>query len=123
MDYTIIGGPVNLASRLEHQAPVGGILTSYETYALIKDEVHCEERGPMQLKGFVHSIQTYEVIDLVENLDADHRPLRSELPHLRLEFDPGHMSTEEQLQASSLLREALARLLPPVPLGGSVERI
>ena len=116
MDYTIIGGPVNLASRLEQQAPVGGILTSYETYALIKDEVHCEERGPMRLKGFVHSIQTYEVIDLIENLDPDHRSLRGELPHLRLEFDPSHMSAEEQREASSLLREALARLSPPAPL-------
>lgn len=123
MDYTIIGSPVNLASRLEHQSPVGSILTSYETYALIKDEVHCEGRGPMRLKGFVHSIQTYEVIDLIENLGANHRPLRSELPHLRLEFDPGHMSAEEQREASSLLREALARLLPPAPSGESVESI
>jgi adenylate cyclase len=119
MDYTIIGGPVNLASRLEQQAPVGSILTSYETYALIKDEVQCEEHGPMRLKGFVHSIQTYEVIDLMENLDPNHRSLRSELPHLRLEFDPGHMSEEEQREASRLLREALARLSPPAPLGGT----
>jgi adenylate cyclase len=116
MDYTIIGGPVNLAFRLETQAPVGGILTSYETYALIKDEVQCEERGSMRLKGFVHSIQIYEVTDLIENLGADHRPLHSKLPHLRLEFDPGRMSAEEQREASSLLREALARLSPPAPL-------
>jgi adenylate cyclase len=113
MDYTIIGGPVNLASRLEHQAPVGGILTSYETYALIKDEVHCEERGPMRLKGLVHSIQTYEVIDLLGNLDPERRPLRTDLPHLRLEFDPSHMSAEEQVEATSLLRAALARLSAP----------
>jgi adenylate cyclase len=118
MDYTIIGGPVNLASRLEHEAPVGGILTSFETYALIKDEVHCEEHGPMRLKGFVHSIQTYEVIDLIENLDAEHRPLRTDLPHLRLEFDPNHMSADEQREATCLLREALARLLPPAASEG-----
>jgi class 3 adenylate cyclase len=45
MDYTIIGGAVNLASRLEHEAPPGGILISYETYALVKEEVRCEEMG------------------------------------------------------------------------------
>jgi len=37
MDYTIVGGAVNLASRLEHEAPPGGILISYETYAHVKD--------------------------------------------------------------------------------------
>jgi hypothetical protein len=72
----------------------------------------------MRLKGFVHSIQTYEVIDLVENLDADHRPLRTDLPHLRLEFDPSHMSADEQREATELLQEALARLSPPAPFGG-----
>src|SRR6185295_14197620 len=33
MDYTIIGGAVNLASRLEHEAQPGTVLISYETFA------------------------------------------------------------------------------------------
>src|SRR5688572_3485800 len=37
MDYTIIGGAVNLASRLEEEAPPGAVLVSYETYAQVKD--------------------------------------------------------------------------------------
>jgi len=40
MDYTMIGGTVNLASRLEHEAPPGGVLLSFETYALVKDKVY-----------------------------------------------------------------------------------
>ena len=39
MDYTIVGGAVNLASRLEHEAPPGGVLISYETFAHVKDEI------------------------------------------------------------------------------------
>lgn len=43
MDYTIIGGAVNLASRLEHEAAPGSVLISYETHANVKDEILCEE--------------------------------------------------------------------------------
>ena len=39
MDYTIIGGQVNLASRLESSAEVNQILIAHETSALIKDEI------------------------------------------------------------------------------------
>ena len=62
MDYTMVGGTVNLASRLEHEAPPGGILISFETYAHVKDEVHCEERGQVQVKGIAYPVATYAVL-------------------------------------------------------------
>ena len=43
LDYTVIGGQVNLASRLESSANSGTILISFDTYSQIKDEVDCEE--------------------------------------------------------------------------------
>jgi class 3 adenylate cyclase len=46
MDYTIIGGEVNLAARLQVHAELGGILLAHETYALVKDEVFIEEIDP-----------------------------------------------------------------------------
>ena len=51
MDYTIIGGAVNLASRLEHEAPPGSVLISYETFAHVKDEILCEEQGNPQSRA------------------------------------------------------------------------
>src|SRR6516225_5049994 len=45
-----------LASRLEHEAPPGEVLISFETFALVRDDVRCEERGHVQVKGIVHPI-------------------------------------------------------------------
>ena len=39
MDYTIIGAEANLAARLQSIAEPGGIVLSYETYALVRDMV------------------------------------------------------------------------------------
>lgn len=61
MDYTIIGNTVNLASRLESNAPAGGILISQETYLLIKDMYQCEEKGKIEVKGFKEPVETYLV--------------------------------------------------------------
>jgi hypothetical protein len=120
MDYTIIGGAVNLASRLEHEAAAGGILISYETHAHVKDAVHCEEMGPIQVRGIGHPVATWRVVDLHANLGDGHEPVRAELPHLRLDADPERMSDDERRQALALLEEAAARLRPsaepPAPM-------
>ena len=84
MDYTIIGGAVNPAARLEQEAPPGTVLISYETFAQVKDTIECEELGHVHVKGIAYPVATYRVIDLKANLVATHRTVRTELPHLRL---------------------------------------
>ena len=70
MDYTIIGGAVNLASRLEREAHPGSVLISFETFAHVRDEVACEERGQVQVKGIAHPIATYEAVALRADVAA-----------------------------------------------------
>jgi class 3 adenylate cyclase len=115
MDYTIIGGAVNLASRLEHEAPEGGILISYETYAQVKDEIRCEEMGRIQVRGIGHPVATYRVVGVNADRAELPEPIRSRLPHLTLEAAPELMLADERREAAALLHETLKRLgLTPV---------
>ncbi len=63
MEYTVIGGAVNLASRLESNSMPGKILISGSTHVLIGNRVDCEERGPIRVKGIDRDIQTYWVTE------------------------------------------------------------
>ena len=104
MDYTMVGGTVNLASRLEHEAPPGGILISFETCAHVKDEVHCEERGQVQVKGIAYPVATYAVLGPKQD------PERDVTAHLRLDIDPDRMTDDERRAAADKLRRALGLL-------------
>jgi PAS domain S-box-containing protein len=104
MDYTMVGGTVNLASRLEHEAPPGGVLISFETYAHVKDDVRCEERGHLQVKGIAQPVATYAVVGLMQD------PERAGTAHLRLELDADRMSDDERKAAADALRRALGLL-------------
>jgi PAS domain S-box-containing protein len=110
MDYTIIGGAVNLASRLEREATPGSVLISYETHANVKDEILCEEQGNISVRGIAYPVTTYRVVDLKSYLSAEKSPIRTNIRYLKLELQAELMSTEEREQAAIALREALAQL-------------
>ncbi|MDX1709918.1 MAG: adenylate/guanylate cyclase domain-containing protein [Rhodovibrionaceae bacterium] len=110
MDYTIIGGGVNLASRLESAATPGEILISYETYALVKDEIRCEEKGRVEVKGIAYPVATYQVVGPRQDVDGQAQPMHEDLSHLKLSADFERMSEHERAQAERVLRDALARI-------------
>lgn len=68
MEYTVVGTPVNLSSRIQESAGENQILISHETYAHIKDEIYCEKREPIYLKGFDYPIISYQVIDYYKKI-------------------------------------------------------
>jgi class 3 adenylate cyclase/HAMP domain-containing protein len=110
MDYTIIGGGVNLASRLEAAATPGEILMSYETYANVRDRIHCEERGHISVKGIAYPVATYQVVDTYENLGTERPFIHEERPNFRLDLVLDAMSADDRGHAAAVLREALNRL-------------
>ena len=62
LTYTIIGGEVNVAQRLESSADPNGILMSFETYAHAQDLVKVEERESIKMKGINRDIKVMSVI-------------------------------------------------------------
>jgi class 3 adenylate cyclase len=111
MDYTIIGSIVNLASRLEHEAEPGGILISYETFVHVKDEICCQDVGPIRIRGMQDPVAAYRVVDLHANIGNRTDHIRTILPYLKIEADPTLMSVEQRAQAAAELKVALNRLL------------
>jgi len=110
MDYTIVGGAVNIASRLEESASPGEILISYETFAHVNAQIYCEERGAIDVKGIAYPIATYQVIDTYEGLGRERRRFSEQHAHLRVDLDLDPMTSSDRAQASGLLRKALSLL-------------
>ena len=62
MEFSAIGLNVNLASRLEQICEPGQIYISHATWALVKDEIPCQEVGTFEVKGFHYPIKVYKVV-------------------------------------------------------------
>ena len=56
--HTVIGDTVNVASRLEAKAPVGGVAIGASTLALLPDAV-TEPLGPLELKGKAQPVEAH----------------------------------------------------------------
>lgn len=110
MDYTIIGGGVNVASRLESAAEPGEILIAYETYALVRDEIQCAERGEIEVKGIAYPVSTYSVIGNQDGADGRPEVIREDRRNLKLEVHLEAMTPDEREKAAAVLRSSLERL-------------
>lgn len=107
MDYTIIGGAVNLAARLQAHAEPGRILLSHETWSLVRDAVTAEEHPAIEVKGIAKPVRCYLVQDeTAEEPQADGL-IREERDGLRLQLDLGRFDAEA---AARVLEGVLARL-------------
>ena len=92
LTYSIIGGEVNIAQRLEAAAPSDGILMSYESYAHAQDIVEVEEMSSITMKGINREIKVFSVIgDFSSKISAKGRvsalPIKNTKNSLELRID------------------------------------
>jgi class 3 adenylate cyclase len=109
MDYTIIGGEVNLAARLENRADPGGILLSYETYALVRDMVEAEEQPSIEAKGIRRDIRPFALRHFLDEPKRDGL-IQFERDGVSIRIDLDRLSGEHRRDALDQIFHVIERL-------------
>lgn len=70
-DYTVIGDTVNRANRYEMNCPIGGVLISESTRAILGDTIRYETCTGLQLKGVTTPVTGYAVTHIDPVKDSE----------------------------------------------------
>ena len=108
LDYTIVGGAVNVASRLEATAQPDQIQISHATYSLVKDAFYCRPIGDVSVKGVAHTLRTYEVV--AEMSEVEKKKVEAEIGDFRVSLDPNSLDAASAADAREALQAALEAL-------------
>jgi class 3 adenylate cyclase len=111
LEYTVLGGPVNLASRLQTAAEADTILISDSTYLLIQDAADTRPMGEITPKGFTRPIACYRLNSLHGSESVQESVTRVGR-HVTVNIaDRRHI--REAIEELRRIEDDLARHLPP----------
>lgn len=110
MDYTIIGAEANLAARLQSIAEPGGIVMSYETFALVSDIVRARPMAPIVVKGISREIVPYSFEGLTEEVRQRANVISEKSTGVDLFLDFDVMDKAAAARTRQVLEEALAAI-------------
>jgi class 3 adenylate cyclase len=109
MDYTIIGAEANLAARLQAIAEPGGIVISYETYALVSDVIAAHTLPSITMKGISREVVPYGVDHLLDGTEASEVVIEK-MPGLDFYLDAAAVAPADSEKVRAVLRQALSSL-------------
>ncbi|MBI5130711.1 MAG: adenylate/guanylate cyclase domain-containing protein [Rhodopseudomonas palustris] len=109
MDYTIIGAEANLAARLQAIAEPGGIVISYETYALVSEIVAAHTLPSITMKGISRDVVPYAVDHLRDGTEASEVVIER-MPGLDFYLDAAAVAPADSEKVRAVLRQALSSL-------------
>ncbi|HEX8956006.1 MAG TPA: adenylate/guanylate cyclase domain-containing protein [Burkholderiaceae bacterium] len=115
MDYTILGAEANLAARLQSIAQGGGIVVSYETYALVRDIVSAHALAPTTMKGISREIVPYAIDGLLDSEGHVIQVFAEHATGLDLYLDLGRIDAAQARTLKSVLQKAMDALDKQAP--------
>jgi class 3 adenylate cyclase len=110
MDYTIIGAEANLAARLQSIAEPGGIVISYETFALVSDVISAHALPPITMKGISREVIPYSVDSMIDTPTDKGDVVIERMPGLDLYLDASIVKSADADRIRSALLGALSSL-------------
>jgi class 3 adenylate cyclase len=122
MEYTIVGGQVNIASRLENLAEPDSIYISQATYALIQEFAECEFVDNISVKGIHYPIEVYRLTGMKGEQGPSPsllQPLKDGFVLREICFVPASSSRSEREAMMKALRAAVDLLEKAGEEGGS----
>jgi adenylate cyclase len=110
MDYTIIGAEANLAARLQSVAEPGGVVISYETFALVSDVAVAHPLAPISMKGISREVIPYAVDNLLTASANRSQVVVERMTGMEFYLDPSMVEEKDAARIRSILGAALAAL-------------
>lgn len=110
MDYTAIGGEVNLAARLQSIAEPGHIVISYETYVLVRDIVAARALPEISVKGVGRKVVPYVVEGVLDEAGRKIEIFSEHITGLDFYLDPRAIDATAVERIRTTLRNAIAAL-------------
>ena len=110
MDYTAIGGEVNLAARLQSIAEPGHIVISYETYVLVRDVVAARALPEMSVKGVSRKVVPYVVEGVLDEAGQKVEIFSEHMTGLDFYLDPRAVDVNALERIRATLRNAIVAL-------------